>query len=721
MKPLATRAVVRFRIVDMDCQAEFVRIEAALRELPGILGLSPSFPDRNLRVTFVPEQVTPDEIASTIRGTGLDCLPAEEISPQGQSQSDRWLLFSCGIGLAGLLFSFCIRTIESVAPLVPGILVASTLVGGWYVLWRGFRSLRSLVLDMYVLMSLAVVGGHAIGEHWESAVGMLLFAFSIWLERLATSRAERSVAGLLQGTLRTAHRLDQGEIISVPVDQIRPGDQILVRPGERIAVDGAVISGRSSVDQSILTGESLPIPKGVGDTVLAGTLNYDGSLTLQATATSDESTLQRLSHLVQHARETRTQAESVVDRFARHYTPLVLALATLVAFVPPLLGKLGVQSLAEAPFKVWLFRGLVMLVASCPCALVISTPITIVSALTAAARRGVLIKSGLHLEVLGQANVILFDKTGTLTKGELRVKKIITAPGYTTDQVLQYAAAVEMHSEHPLARAVVSAAKLAGIPLSAAEDFTAKTGAYVRGIVQGVEVVVGGTLDAAVSQIANKLEADRSSNDSPNDSARHHSQIHVQIAGHFAGSMLLEDTLRDSAQDCVRQLKDLRVEQIALMSGDHEQAASYVARAVGIERVFWGLSPEQKLQMVRDFRQGQSIVAMVGDGVNDAPALAAANVGIAVTTLGNDLALTAADVVLVTDNLARVVEGIKLGRLAVRRIRENIALAFAIKGTILILSALGWASMWQAVVADVGASLMAIFNSMRLIHFRGGE
>jgi len=494
-----------------------------------------------------------------------------------------------------------------------------------------------------------------------------------------------------------------GDDVRIPVDEVRIGDLIVVRPGEKIPLDGRVRAGDSHVNQAPVTGESLPAEKGPGDEVFAGTINGRGALEIDVTRLSRDSTLARIVHLVEDAQAQRAPSQTFVERFARIYTPIVLALAVLVATAAPLLfgGEWGD----------WVYRSLVLLVISCPCALVISTPVSIVSALAAAARKGVLIKGGARLERLAAVRCVAFDKTGTLTSGRLQVTDVTSTGGLGGPDVLRLAASLESRSEHPIGRAIVAHAQAEGVPISPVTGFQALPGMGAEGFVGAERVVVGN----------HRLFEERGL-----CSARAHAGLDTMAAGGSSAVMValgdetvgligVADATRDAARAVVDMIREQGVEHVVLLTGDHEVSARGLASALGISDYRASLLPEDKVAAVKELRLRYGAIAMVGDGVNDAPALATADVGIAMGVVGTDAALETADVALMADELVKIPFAIRLSRAATRNIRVNIGFSLGMKAAFLVLAFLGLATLWMAVLADMGASLIVIANALRLL------
>jgi Cd2+/Zn2+-exporting ATPase len=488
----------------------------------------------------------------------------------------------------------------------------------------------------------------------------------------------------------------------VGVDEVAVGDMIIVKPGEKIPLDGRVAAGESHVNQAPVTGESLPIDKGPGDDVFAGTINGRGALEVVVTRPRRDTTLARIIHLVERAQAQRAPSQAFVDRFARWYTPAVLVLAFAIATIPPLAG---------APAGPWLYRALVLLVISCPCALVISTPVSIVSALAAAARKGVLIKGGVHLERTGAVRCVAFDKTGTLTKGRVHVTEVEPLDGASAAAVLGLAASLELRSEHPIGRAIVRRAEADGIALAAGDSFQALPGRGAEARIAGAAAVVGNhrlfeERGLCSPTIHDRLDA---------LAARGRTAILVARDSRAIGVIGVADELRESSRDAIDLLRQQGVSRVAMLTGDNAETANAIAREIGVDDVRAELLPEDKVTAIEDLRRKYGTVVMVGDGVNDAPALATADVGIAMGAAGSDAALETADVALMADELLKIPYAVRLSRATVRNIRANIAFSLALKAAFLGLAVAGVATLWMAVVADMGASLIVIANGLRLL------
>jgi Cd2+/Zn2+-exporting ATPase len=573
---------------------------------------------------------------------------------------------------------------------------------------RAARSLRSKVLDINVLMLVAVVGAGALGDWLESATVLWLFGVAQWLESQSMHRARRAIRSLLTLAPTEALVRRDGTDRTVDVTTVEPGEIVVVRPGERIPLDGAVVLGASEVNQAPITGESMPVSKGPGDEVLAGSINGAGVLELETLRPASDSTLARIARLVEQAQTRRAPIQTFVDRFARRYTPAVIGLAVAVAVLPPLFGAAD-----AAAFSTWVYRALALLVVACPCALVISTPVSIVSALTAAARAGVLVKGGAHLERLGSIACVAFDKTGTLTSGEITVTDVFALDGGSAHGVLSVAAALESRSEHPIGRAIVTRALHHGVVVAPGRDYRALPGLGAEANVGEWPAIVGNHRLFEERQLCTPSLHDHLDRMTGSGST----SVLVGHAGAAVGVISLADEVRAESRDTVDALRVQGVKHVVLLSGDNAQNVEAAGALSGVDEAYAELLPEDKAAIVARLRTAHGSIAMVGDGINDAPALAAADVGIAMGLGGTDVAIEVADVALMADDLSKLPFALRLGRATLANIRANVAIALGLKIAFVLLAVTGFATLWMAIAADTGASLLVTANGLRLLRF----
>ena len=592
------------------------------------------------------------------------------------------------------------------APLVFG---AAVIAGGWMLVPSAWSALRRVRPNISLLMVTACIGAAGIGEWAEAAIVVFLFGVAEWLEGWADRRAHRAVRALLDLAPPQASVRRDGKQVEVAVEEVSVGENVSVKNGMRIPLDGRVVGGCSTVDQAPITGESIPVEKEVGDEVFAGSINGDGALEIEVTKPAGNSTLARIIRLVEEAQENRAPTQRFVDVFARYYTPAVAIGAVLVFLIPPLL-QLG-------PWSVWAYRACALLIIACPCALVISTPVSIVAGLTALARRGVLVKGGAHLEALGQLRAVAVDKTGTITLGRPRVHEVLSVADASERDVARIAAAIDANSTHPVARAVVDYAIEHQIADGGARDHQTSSGRGAAASIDGHRYFVGNhrfTHELGVCSTQLERQLDEMENRGRSVVVVGH-QPHDDCAGEVLGVLAVGDTVRPDTREAVAMLHRVGVRHVVMLSGDNSRTAHAIAEEVGIDDVRGNLLPEDKVRAVRELRERYGTVAMVGDGVNDAPALASATIGIAMGAAGTDTAIETADVALMNDQLGRVAEAVALGRRTLGIIRFNIGFALALKALFLALAVLGYTSLWLAILADTGATLLVVANALRLL------
>ena len=590
-------------------------------------------------------------------------------------------------------------------PAAAALYAGAILLGGWRIAPRAFAAAKSLRPDMNLLMAVAVLGAAGIGEWLEAASVTFLFSLALLLESWSIGRARNAIKALIDISPATARYVcpTDGDIEEAPVEKVPVGATVLVRPGEKLPLDGVVTRGATSVDQSSITGESLPIVKKVGDEVYAGTINLEGAIEFRSTRPASDTTLARIIQMVEAAHSRRAPLEQFVEKFARIYTPIMLGVACVIAVAPPLVLGGGWVS--------WFYQALVVLVIACPCSLVISTPVSIVAGLATAARNGVLIKGGVYLEAPARLRAVAFDKTGTLTHGHPVVQQIIPLNDHTEDELLARAAALETHSNHPVAGAILRMAESRNLSYVPAEHLSILPGQGAQGVIDSRTYWIGshrlleewGHEPPEAHRIAEELEN------------AGNSVIMMWTDDHVCGIMSLTDEIRPEAPAVVQSLRDMGIERVIMITGDNERTGDAVAAATGVDRYRAELLPQDKVDVVMRLNEKYGRVAMVGDGVNDAPALAASNLGIAMGAIGADAAIETADVALMSDDLTRLPWLIAHSRRTVGVIKQNIFFSLAVKLLFLGMAAGGIATLWSAIAADMGASLLVIFNGLRLL------
>ena len=704
--PAGTSAV-RYRISNMDCPTEERLIRNNVEPMSGVVRLDFNLMSRTLTVHH--NLGTADGIAKALDVIGMRAEQLEEGDSEDNAEheasplsaSQKALLTISGVAaVAAEALAWTTHTDSS--PLVAGLALVSIATGGLPTLKKGWTALRNLTLNINFLMSLAVIGAIAIGQWPEAAMVVFLFAVAELIESLSLTRARNAVHGLLKlapdlATIRTV----AGGWGEVPVQNVHAGAIFLVRPGDRIPLDGVVQVGESAVNQAPITGESIPVDKRPGDSVFAGTINEQGVLEVEATSDSKHSTLAKIVRVIQETQSNQAATQRFVDVFARYYTPAVVVLALLVAVVPSL--AFG------AEFTPWLYKALVMLVIACPCALVISTPVTVVSGLTAATRLGILVKGGQFLESGYRLKALAVDKTGTLTKGRPVVNAVTAFGPASREQILLIASSLDANSTHPLAAAILAAGPPASTykPVS---TFEALPGRGVRGDIDGRTYYLGNR------RLIEELGFDWSGVEAAMKAVEEEGQTAILLADKTSvlGVIAVSDEVRAEAADVIKRLRELGIATV-MLTGDNAAAAQRISRTVGTAAVIAQLLPEEKLKEVRKLQSRYGMVGMLGDGINDAPALAQADIGFAMGAAGSDTAIETADVALMNDDLVKLPAFIELSRATHRILVQNIVAALLIKAVFFGLAMAGLATLWMAVFADVGASLLVVFNGLRLL------
>ena len=685
-----------FDISGMDCGDCARTIEGSVRRLPGVSNAVVNFGAATLTVQPESAAITAGAVVALVSRAGYRLVPrGERFTASKPWWGERRTL---EIAASALLWSiaFIIQRTTSVSTPTLALYLASMAMAGYPVARAALVSLKARRADMNVLMSIAALGAIPLGEWEEGSSVLILFAFGLLLQSHAVERTRKAIQGLVQLAPDEANVLRPEGEVRLSILAIDLNERVIVRPGERIPVDGTVIAGKSEVDQSAITGESMPVEVDGGHDVFAGSLNGSGVLEVNVTKRAAESTISGIVRMVEQAQSTRAPAQAFVDRFAEIYTPAVV-------FAAILLSTIGTVVTGDAHH--WIFQGLVLLVVACPCALVISTPVALVSAIGSAARRGILFKSGAAVEALASVKTVAFDKTGTLTHGRPEVSRIVPFGQLSGDEVLALAAAVEIRTNHPIARGIVRHAQERTLTLPSVTSSQSVTGKGASAIVSGRLIEVGspraGAIPADVSKIVSALEE------------AGETAILVSSTGNIIGVIGLIDRPRQVAAQVIERISALGIHPL-ILSGDSRRVADRIGRALAISDVRSELLPADKVIQIRAGASAHG-VAMVGDGINDAPALAAATVGIAMGVGGSDIALEAADIALLADDLRSVPLAIDLSRSTMRIIRQNIGLALAVKAAFILLTVAGVTNLWLAVLADTGMSLLVTANALRLL------
>ncbi|GAB3325393.1 heavy metal translocating P-type ATPase [Haloplanus salinarum] len=757
-------------VPSMDCSSCAGKVESALSGLDGVVDYDTRPASGRVEVSYDPGRATRGDVVAAVENAGYEVVEGD------RTESSIWRsrrALKTGVGavalLLGVVFEYALTGAN--ATLATGfgrtitvdwaLYVLAAAVAGQAILRNGWYSARTRSLDIDFLMSAGVVGAIAVDLPFEAATLAVLFSVSELLERYSMDRARSSMSELMDlspdtATVRRGAAGKDGQEETVPVDEVTVGDLVVVRPGDRVPVDGVVHEGRSAVDESPITGESVPVDVAPGDEVYAGSIVAEGYLEVEATAPAAESTLSKVIDLVEDAERDKSERERFVDRFASYYTPVVVALAVATALGPPLL--------VGAAFETWFVRGLTLLVVACPCAFVISTPVSVVSGITSAARNGVLIKGGDRLEAMGEVDTVALDKTGTITAGELGVTDVVGLNGASEDDVLGCAAALERRSEHPIATAIVDRATETGVPDREVADFESITGEGVRADLDGVThyagkpalfeslgfdlehahiatdggLAVGADLEPEACDHGQGAYLDLVNDVVPRLQAEGKTVVLVGTAEELEGVIAVADTVRPAAAAAVDRLHDLGIERVVMLTGDNERTARAIASQVGIDEVRADLLPDEKVAAIREFAADSEAaaaddarlpwnrtnggVAMVGDGVNDAPALAAATVGVAMGAAGTDTAIETADVALMGDDLTRLPYLVALAQRANHVIKTNIWSSLGVKMILAAGAPLGLVSVIHAVViGDMGMSLAVTGNAMRLANVEPEE
>jgi Cd2+/Zn2+-exporting ATPase len=744
---------VRLTVPEMDCPSCAQKVDKSLQRVAGVTDTALQPTTGTATVTYDPDRVAEADVIAAIESAGYDVIGGEdgsgeesasemEIAPPSEIwTSSRALKTWVGAGFVvlGLLFEFVLAGQNSeIATLLghslavgDGLFLVAIAVSGYPVVRGGYYSARNLSLDIDLLMGTAIIAATGIGYFVEAATLAVLFSIAELLEDYAMDKARNSLRELMELSPDEATVRRNGDEVTVPAEDVEVDETVIVRPGDKIPLDGSVVDGESAVDESPITGESVPVDKSVGEEVYAGSINEEGYLEVEVTSTAGDSTLSRIIEMVQGAQEKKTDKEQFIDRFSGYYTPTVVVLAILTAAVPPL--ALG------WPWQTWFIRGLTLLVIACPCAFVISTPVSVVSGITSAAKNGVLIKGGNHLEAMGEVDAIAMDKTGTLTKGELTVTHIVPFGDYSESDVLRYGAGLEQRSEHPIAEAVLTRADGGDVTdLPTPSDFESLTGKGIRATIDGETYFVGkpalfeelgfdlpqarratdgGAVSEAVTANSDLEEQEKEYADHVLAGLEEEGQTVVLVGTEteLVGGIAIADEVRSTSRRTVERLHELGVGRVVMLTGDNEGTAHAIAEEIGVDEYRAELLPDQKVEAINELRDEYGDIAMVGDGVNDAPALATATVGVAMGAAGTDTALETADIALMGDDLSKLPYLYELSHRAGNVIQQNIWASLGVKALLAIGVPLGYVSVAVAVVVgDMGMSLGVTGNAMRL-------
>lgn len=692
-----------YRLQGLSCTNCAAKFEKNIRAIQSV---------EDVRLNFGASKVTVHGDASIDQLELAGAFDGIKVYPERQRLSDKkesfWkkranitAMIALFLIILGYTLSF---QIGEESPFSIGIFALAILVGGIDLFKTGLKNITKLQFDMKTLMTIAIIGAAVIGEWGEGAVVVFLFALSEALEGYSMDKARQSIHSLMNIAPSRAIIRRTNEIIEVDVEDVRIDDIMIIKPAQKIAMDGEVVKGQSSINQATITGESIPVYKNTGDEVFAGTLNEEGYLEVRVTKHVEDTTIAKIVHLVEEAQAERAPTQQFVDRFAKYYTPAIMAIALLVAVLPPLFfGGIWTE---------WIYRGLAVLVVGCPCALVISTPVAIVTAIGHAARKGVLIKGGIHLEEAGRLKVVAFDKTGTLTEGKPKVENVLELSDLNRQEILGISAAMEAFSQHPLATAIIQESEHDYAERYIAENFQSITGKGAKATVNNVGYYIGSpalfenmtSISTAIKQQIKELQIQGKT---------------VMLLGteeEVKGLIAVADQVRESSPSIIKKLHQIGIKKTVMLTGDNEATGKAIGDQLGLSETKAELLPEDKLASIKSLQDKYGNAAMVGDGVNDAPALATATVGIAMGGAGTDTALETADIALMADDLERLPYTIALSRKTLTIIMQNVAFAFGLKIVALMLIIPGWLTLWLAIFADMGATLIVVLNSLRLMH-----
>ena len=693
----------KYILKNLDCANCAAKLENSINKLDCVKSVSIDFGSLSMLIDTsdidkVQKEIERIEPEVAVIDPAAKSAPAEEEEEFNPKRELAFLGLTSVIYIAGLIFQTQLeKTPYHIAEYL--LFICVYFAAGWKVLFNAFRNIsKGMVFDENFLMTIATLGAIAIHALTEAAGVMLFYKAGEFLQELSVHRSRKSIKALLEIRPDYANLKVNGEIKKVSPEDVSIGSHVVVKPGEKIPLDGIVISGYSQIDTSALTGESVPRVVKEKDTVLAGTINKEGMITIEVTKLFGESSITRILELVENATHNKAKTELFFTTFAKYYTPAIVAIAALTAVLPPLL-------MADQNFTTWIYRALVILVISCPCALVVSIPLTYFGGIGGASKRGILIKGSNYLDALNSVKTVLLDKTGTITKGVFKVTDVITKNGYTADEIIKFAAEAEAYSNHPIA---VSIRESYGksIDLSAVHDYQEISGQGIKAVIENKTVIAGNDRMLHSFNIKHELCSIPGT------------VVHVAIDSKYAGYLVISDEIKDDSIAAIAQLKKLGIKKIVMLTGDNKDIAGSVSKAAGIDEFYADLMPEDKVSILEDFiskeKPGDK-TAFVGDGINDAPILARSDVGFSMGGLGSDAAIETADIVIMNDSLAKIPEAIQIARKNRVILLENVVFALGVKSIFVVLGFIGIATMWEAVFADMGVTLIAIFNATRML------
>ncbi|MBK2356084.1 heavy metal translocating P-type ATPase [Francisella hispaniensis] len=717
-----TQQYLNFKIYGLDCIEEVNIIKKALNKK--VAEEHMQFDLLNGKLSISSSNISTKEIIALINKSGLKASTWDQYISKNHDTnfySKYSRLITTIISGIFIVFGYVYHALTAgfidafiandgstqLTPLISQIsYLLAILFGSWFVVPKALASLKRFSADMNLLMLIAIVGAIIIGQHLEAAVVSFLFAFSLLLESWSVNNARSAITKLMQLTPDKAlvYCCHDKQFEEKPIAEINIGRRVLIKPGQRIALDGVIIKGSGYINQAPITGESIPVEKTINDEVFAGSINGSSTIEIKTTKTVDNSSVAKIIQAIEHAQAKRSKAEKWVDKFARIYTPTMIALALLIAILPPLL-------LGQAWLK-WIYQALVILVIACPCALVISTPISIVSSLAKAARNGILIKGGEFIEIPATLKAIAFDKTGTLTLGQPTITEILVAENFSKQYLITVVASLESTVDHPIAKAILDYANNNNIVFTQASNTQVISGKGVIGEINNNTFWLGNHVFAHEKQLCNNNLLHQKATELGNNGL---TLIFVGNSKDIIGIIAIQDKIKTNVNDCLKQLKNLGIKQTIMLTGDNTATAKSIATQSGIDSFYAELLPQDKVTKIEELVNNYASVAMVGDGINDAPALATANLGIAMAAIGNDIAIETADIALMTDDISKLSWLIKHSKRTLSIIKQNISFAIAIKAIFISLAMLDLATLWMAIAADMGATLIVIINSLRLL------